>query len=317
MTSPQQIERSVMNPGAVEPTHLPHPPDYLAGALLQSLSRPASRRLAWSTARTTVVGLFTFGLMPLLMLPRRFGQFTAYQRQQMWHLAEWMRLHTGRPEAETLRDETARLRASPLLTTIGPILFTFIAVATFAGHLAEASRQPGAMREFVYGWQLRADLLLPLIYVAALSAGYLLCHWLAVNEYAGRMSRFVERFNRLAAAEHLAPVQPPATQLGVSAGSVVLGVLFVLTGAVWGLPMLLAAAAQRRYIVRASTRLHESLAQRVRDLLRQRHPHMAHAIPVYIRHPCVNDRCSGSVPAGARYCPRCGTRAEARIDRVA
>ena len=295
----------------------PHTPDHLAGAVLQSLLRPPTRKLAWSTAQTTIAGLFTFGIVPLLVLPRRFAQQASYERQQMWHLAEWLRLQTGRTEAQALRDETSRLRASPLLMSIGPILFSIIGVAVLVGQVIESSWEPGVLRRFVYRGEAGADLLLPMLYILALSTGYALCHWLGINEYVGRMRRFIAAFNRLAEAEKLAPVRAPATQLGFSAAAFVVGVLFCVAGAWWGLPMMIAATAQRQYITRASPRLGRELAQRVRDLLRQRNPHMAHAVPIYVRHPCINERCSAWVPAGARFCSRCGTPTEARIDRVA
>jgi hypothetical protein len=298
------------------PPDPPHAPDYLAGAVLQSLSRAPAERVAWGPLRSAILGAVTMGLAPLLILPRRFGQYAALESQQMWHLAEWLRLQTGRPEAEALRDQAYRLRASPLLTTVGPIAFVIVAIGAIAAFYADAV--PGGRSPFQLAYNRSEQYrMLAMVFTAALAAGYLLCHLAGVNEYIARMRRFVEAFNRLAAAERLTPVQAPRWQLGASGAAIVLGVLLAVVGAWWGLPMMLAAAAQHGYVNNSTYQLRRDMAQRVRDYMRRTRPHMAVAMPIFVRHPCVHERCSASIPAGARFCPRCGTPAAGQLDRVA
>src|SRR5260370_41100655 len=83
----------------------PQGPDYLAGAVLQGLGRPIGEKLSWPLGRSLVLGVVSFGVLPILAWPKLLGQFIVLEQQQLWHLAEWLRLHVKHSDAIKLRDE--------------------------------------------------------------------------------------------------------------------------------------------------------------------------------------------------------------------
>ena len=86
-------------------------PDHLGGALQQGLPRPMNPKLTWGLILTFLLGGITGGIVPTLILPKRFRDFATAEQLQFWHLAEWLRLQTGDTEA-AVATEAAR-RVSP------------------------------------------------------------------------------------------------------------------------------------------------------------------------------------------------------------
>ena len=134
----------------------------------------------------------------------------------------------------------------------------------------------------------------------------------------------LEEFNTVALHDGLSPVflQPIGT--GIRPLWAIGAVLLILNSAPWGVAMMLAGAVQRRYTRRAEPALSGALACRVRDLaaIRHRAPLLAAAptpapAPPKVRLRCATDGCRMPLPAGAVFCPRCGSRAVAPLDRVA
>src|SRR4051794_39164661 len=70
-------------------------PDQLAGAVLRSLGRSYRGQLSVSPIKAAMYGVVTFGFLPLWMMVRRFRGYVALERQQLAHVADWMRIHTG------------------------------------------------------------------------------------------------------------------------------------------------------------------------------------------------------------------------------
>jgi hypothetical protein len=154
-----------------------------------------------------------------------------------------------------------------------------------------------------------------------------LCHWLQVQLHARDVRCLLDEFNTVALHDGLSPVflQPIGT--GIRPLWAIGAVLLILNSAPWGVAMMLAGAVQRRYTRRAEPAVSGLLACRVRDLTAIRRQvaltapaataaTAAPALPK-VRLRCATDGCRMPLPTGAVFCPRCGSRAVAPLDRVA
>jgi hypothetical protein len=90
-------------------------PDHLAGAVLRSLQRPLTFHRSPGPLRTLVLSLITLGVYPLFEWSRLLRDFGRLERQQLWHLAEWLRLQTGSADAKAMRDAADRMAGRRLL----------------------------------------------------------------------------------------------------------------------------------------------------------------------------------------------------------
>src|SRR5688500_1944224 len=82
----------------------PTRPDHLAGAVLRSLGRSFDNKFAWGNAQTLVLGIISFGLWPLISWTASLRNYIRLEQQQLWHLAEWVRLQSVHPDAAKLRE---------------------------------------------------------------------------------------------------------------------------------------------------------------------------------------------------------------------
>jgi hypothetical protein len=297
-------------------------PDLLAGGLLNSLSRHWGDFRFWRPVKTLIIGGITFGLAPLLVWPKRFREFIGAEQQQLWHLAEWMRLRGGTVEAQQLRDVAERIRFRPVLW--------MISLLTAAGVVAAFLMRYGPIDDLSV--LLRAtyfrisehrppvrsptDVEFNFIWSIGLALAYMM-HWLQVQLHLADMRRFVARFNRLVGFEQIAPIALPDMGWGIRPMWIAGAIVMMACGALWALPMMLAGAAHRRYITHASGPLRARLAERVRAILVRQRPSMRVPQPVWIRRTCENRLCQASIAPGARFCPRCGTPIVEMVNAVA
>lgn len=305
-------------PGAATPEALVGP-DHLAGGVLRSLSRSFRGHFSWGVLATLFFGLISLGILPLLRWTQTFWQYVRLERQQLWHLAEWLRLQTAHPDAATLPAEADNIRLRGFLAAaawvwVGAVVIFFItqlwhdssaARTLFDSTLgARAGDAPFHRRDLYLAWTI------------GLFAAYTL-HWLAVQLHAGDVRRFVEKFNRVAAWEGFAPIARPRLGLGAQPLWLLAAAGMVVAGAVWGLPLMLAGAVQRRYISRTSARVRAEAADRVRTILLLRRPVLR--VPPFARPTilCRTERCRAPIPLLANFCARCGARAGTVITDVA
>jgi hypothetical protein len=143
------------------------------------------------------------------------------------------------------------------------------------------------------------------------------CHWAHLAWHQQNVEQYLRWFNQLAARQGLHEVPLPRLELGLSPVWIVAGLALLLSGAAWGLPVMLACAAHRRYIRVGSVRTRALLAERMREILMRRRPAMQVPRPVTVIRTCVQPNCRAPVPSAASYCPRCGTRATRTMDLVA
>lgn len=284
--------------------------DHLAASVLRSLGRSFRDRFSLTAADAAIGGLLTFGLLPLWRLHAQFRDYVTFEKQQLWHLAEWLRVRRGGDEALALHDALRGYRTSFLLSLgkfLGAAAFVAVAFNELHGRF-----NPGRLLDETYrlNWlRYGQNHRVWIAWVAGLGIAYAL-HWLQVVLHERRLERFAGRFNKVALREGVAPIGDPPFDLGLKTGWIVsAGLLAWLGGALWAVPMALAGAVQRRYINRTATRTRGELLDRARTMIAQQRP--AVAVPSYVIHGrrCDNPGCKAPLKAGARYCSRCGTSA--------
>jgi hypothetical protein len=295
----------------------PNGPDYLAGAVLQGLARPMNKRLSWSFFQTLIGGICTFGLLPILDWQKRFRDYVTLEQQQLWHLAEWLRLQSKDPQVVKLRQDADNAQFRPDLRLLASLSVAFVAVILFTRLQDFRHHWWPALRDVTYGYRNRfqhwhyLDPVLAyklfLTWTIGLSAAYAF-HWLQVQLHAAAVARFIARFNKIALTEGLTPITAEMPGIGVRPVWLGGALIMLALGAIWGVPMMLAAGAQRRAVRFVSTRNRAALAHRLRAMLLARRPTANVPMPVYLRTLCPNPLCRAPLLDSAIYCPRCGSR---------
>ena len=280
----------------------PRRPTELTHGLLNALDRPAVPSITPSTFGTVVSGLLTAGLFPAIMLPRAWRRTMRWHQNILWHLAEWMTVNVGTEEGRRLH----ALAAAPVASLINRMATVTAIAAAGVGVLAVMNGTPLLDIWVAVPWEASTGALASLF--LALMSGSFVLSWLSVNLHLGRLHRA-----RLA-LDAMMPHLPAAGGMrvaewewGIRPVSLVLGVLMAMSGMIWALPMLIAATAQRRAVIKHHRRLRAQMAHRVRDLLASRRPLVK--LPGVIDRVgiCRNAGCDQHVAPDARFCPRCGT----------
>ncbi|HEY7091504.1 MAG TPA: zinc ribbon domain-containing protein [Tepidisphaeraceae bacterium] len=287
-------------------------PDLLAGAILNSLTRPIYRPLSMNLLKSFLVTVFTLGILPVLLMAHWLRGFIATQEQQLWHLAEWMRVQTGEADASELQKAVQRIRFNAALGTI-TVVFTLGALAIALKLLAIPGSDLRSVFHAIYHPPTTPE---AQSFALALSVAAV-CHLAHLAWHQHNVEGYIRWFNRLALRHNLAEVRPPEMEFGIRPGWIIAGlVLAVSGGAIWALPVMLAAGAHRRYIMRGSVGLRAMLADRMRTMLAHRRPAMRVPQPVMPVAVCIRPNCQAPLPAEANFCPRCGTTVAQRQANV-
>jgi hypothetical protein len=297
--------------------------DTLGGAVLRTLTRSGTYGFSSGVLKSMFVGALTLGFLPVVEWTRQFRAFARFERQQLWHLAEWLRLQTGRPEAAALQDVAQRVRWRPelgisavaasaaVLVTLVVMLWRDPAIARALVDATAGRGSPGDFARLGTG-----PMLVIAVWVVGLTVAYGL-HWLEVRQHAASVRRFVDGLNQLLAEEQLEPVAVPPVGIGAYPVWLAAGAAGVLCGAAWAAPAALAGALHRRYINVWSPAVRFAMAERVRTMLLARRPSIR--VPRWGDdvEACPQVRCGAMVPSGAGFCPRCGTRVKRRAAEAA
>jgi hypothetical protein len=280
-------------------------------ALVNELERGADGGpRPWGVLASSVVGFISFGMLPGLLWHDRFRDFVDDERRHLRKFAEWMRLHSNRPETMELRVAGEDLGARPLLATLS-MLAVLGVVLLFGSHLVGSGRPIGdqvlaytyRFHNF-YDWQppLTMAQQLYAVWGIGLSIAYLF-HWLQVQAHASDVRRFVGYANRIfhSAGVHRVPL--PRVGIGLAFLWIIAGLMFASKGAWWGLALAMTGAAQQRYMRSQSPRLRRALAARVRELAGMP---LSEGSGSATNRRCPHVRCLAPLPPGARFCPRCG-----------
>jgi hypothetical protein len=303
----------------LQPAGNPPQPDYLATGVLNGLARGPHAKLSWSVFRTALVGAVTFGLAPILAWQVRFRDYVTWEQQQLWHLAEWLRLKSKSPDAAKLRQEADALRFRFDLQLLASLCVAFVAVAFFSQIMSvrpphrwallldSTYRFPEKFGFTAYALHWTSGRLFA-IWTVGLSAAYF-CHWMQVQMHATTLRRWIARFDNLAVAEGIGPVLIEGPGLGVRPLWAIAAVIFCAAGAFWAPAMMLAGAAHRRMVRSTSPATRKQLAQRFRLLMLSRSSAPENVpTPVSLRRLCPSPICRAPVIESATFCPRCGRR---------
>ena len=232
----------------------PLDPDPLGAALIKSLTRFIGRGLSWPAWLTFIVGLPTLGIVPLVWQTRRFLHHSAVERTQWRHVAEWVESATGR-SMQRLLDVTEQQR--PSIGYVVAIALMLLAAAVSVGIVIAN----GSLLT-ISGWfARRQDATWGIIFTAAMSIGYAV-YYVLVCRGISRNRAIVEVFNDLA----VDAIEPPADDLGFHGAWLGGAALFALLGLPWGVLMMLAGGAQRRYTTLASVRVRAAVVERLQQI---------------------------------------------------
>ena len=293
------------------PSSHPSHGDDLAAVVVRRLEKRNWCR-SWGLAKTLLLGVPSFGLIPLLAWPARFREYATEESQAMQELSQWAKMRGRQPAAVgplmAAAEDTA---ASPLPFIAALVLAAFVVGVyviqfahvefsleqliglTYSRDSRMAASSPLPAREFVYR-----------VWVIALSVGYCI-QWLHVRAHAADVKRFVERFNPVAAAEGLPAVRLPVRGWVLFRPLWILAaVILAMYGAWWGIPMVLAGMAQKRYTSLTGRIVRHELAKRVRDIVMLRQTPALMMSTAARR--CANPRCLSPLRPHTHFCTRCG-----------
>jgi hypothetical protein len=314
--------------------------DELAQAVLSGLERPARDSSGkptwgnvgrpWGIFKTFLVGPLTFGILPLLLWPWRFRYLASIEQQQYWHLGEWLRLRTNKPQATELRDQATRQLDPGFWMSALPGLLALATVAAFLNLWMSHNFSWSAFWQVTLGMsdmgsepELRPYLqqmglsifdqtydyhpyqAFEKLCTALLTCGYAV-HWFQICRRSGALDKFATQFNAVTATQGLAPIKIAGVGLGLQASWIITALISVLldNDLIWMVPMALAGVVHSRYVLTTSPQARADFAARMRQML----PADPTA-PGARAGLCVNEKCRVPLPPGAAFCPRCGARA--------
>ena len=301
----------------IEPAHAP---DALSTAVVRALSRKMNPRLTFGPIKTLLFGLVSGGLIPLIVLPKLFRDFVIGEQTHLWHFAEWLRLQFPGVETDRFQQAVAmvKFRWRPFVISLVLAALAVVWAWTDVSKLAAqqitwsflfkfTARLPDVVREFAA---------VPRVLIAAqgfallLIAAQLMSLWQVVIHVAD-LRRVVELYN-VGAKQHKLPlIDAPTFGLQVNGLWIACILATVILGAWWGVPMMLAASAQWRYINRTGRSMRLALAANAFNVIASRTPHADLMLPSALRGKCVRKGCDQVLPVGSGFCPRCGDRVRA------
>ncbi len=296
--------------GGMVSTATPAPPagnlsehDQLGIAVLRSLGRVHTKRFSVGPIRTFFGAWLTLGVLPFFGLSRRFRDYVSFERQQLVHLADWLRRHHDSPEAIGFQELTRRLRFRESLHIIG--LLCVLAVIA----LLVVWTQPFSIQRLVdvtYHAPIANDAFIAWNVGLTIAYGLLVAQLLS---HASAFRRCVAQFNKVTARLGLNPVELPHLSSRGGIVWLIAAIILIWFGAFWSIPMIIAGMIQRRQIDDAAANARREIADRMRLLLTQRRSDAAKSSgPDYRIHGarCARLLCQAPLASDAAYCPRCG-----------
>lgn len=300
----------------------PRPPRTAPGlAALRALAEPVRHAPGAGVVWTLIVAIPTFGVLPGLWWALGWRKFVAVERRRYLALAEWVKFNASHPAADQLeRRARAMGKGSPLLWIVMCCLMATIVYGFVIGQdnpkflLGYGYRWLNAPNAVFWTHPHNADGVEWLIWGWVFLVAAYAVHWSQVQAYAARVRKFLDAFNTVALHDSLAPVFLQPIGSGIRPLWALAAFFLLLAGAPWGIPLMLAGAVQRRYTRHAGPAAGAAVLDRVWDWAALNRPPGA-AAPS--RQRCATAGCKMPLPAGSRFCPRCGARTSPSVDRVA
>jgi hypothetical protein len=251
---------------AFQPTmitiHPPPEPDPLGSALAAALRRDVALKLTWNLPAVLVLGLATAGLAPLIVLVVRFRLFAIAQKFQLEHVSEW--LEQSDRSSDELRRATRSLAHGWGALTILAMVLAGVAALVAAAHLWRAPHDPFSLLSLWMwrgGWGGTG-----VIFGFAIILAFA-CQWLAISKFAGRVNEFITALEDPLTGNFAPPQQQQA--LLPRWRWFVAGTVLLLGGIAWGLPMMVAGGAHKRYINDISRAIRNTIADRIEALMQR------------------------------------------------
>src|SRR5436190_13679186 len=105
--------------------------DHLAAAVLRALGRSFRNQFSLSPSGAFWMALISFGFWPLWKMARQFRDYQTFEKQQFWHLAEWLRVRRSGDETAALHAQIDRLRpGGGFVTTFVWVVCQILVIAT-------------------------------------------------------------------------------------------------------------------------------------------------------------------------------------------
>ena len=303
-------------PQPTSPIPAPGASDDYAAVLARRLGQPPAGGRAWGLFTTVILGVFSFGVLPLLIWPSRFRDYVAAESRALQELAEWARLRGRRPAAVGPLLAAAEDVSFRPLPWVACLLLAVFVVAAFLISFIQQSAIFGNLLAVTYYFPFHYHLTtfspehatgLHKIWVGVLTVGYL-AHWVQVRAHVADVRRYVARLNPVIEAEYLPTIRLP--------GSCSFGFMWIVAAIFmgwyqvwWGIPMLMAGAVQRRYVKSIGRDLRYQLMLRLTDIAAQRRLPVVVPPRTLVQHQCSNNHCLAILRPDARFCTRCGSPA--------
>jgi hypothetical protein len=307
------VTNDSVNIKLIEPAHAP---DSLSLAVVAALTRKMNPRLTFGPIKTLVLGMITGGLIPLLVLPKRFRDFVIGEQTQLWHFAEWLRLQFPSSETDKLQRAVAQLkfRFWPFVLSMVLAALALLWTGSELAEMGELEIGAGFLTDFTARVPYPRVLIAAQGFALLMMAAHLLSMWQVVL-HVHDVQRVAALYNTAAKKHALKPIQPPRFELQWTflwIAGMLAPAIFI--GAWWCVPMMLAASAQWRYINRTGRAMRLSLAAHVFNELASRTPPADLMLPTALQGKCARVGCDKMLPVGSSFCPRCGIRVTARAD---
>ncbi len=260
--------------------------------------------------RALVVAGLTFGLLPAVVWPWRWATLLDRDRPYYRDLAVWWQRRVAPADAKRLDAVLTDLRPRPILMVLPwlAVAFAGLWMGVYASgydfdlrHLFAVTlgyHEPGV--RFSYPLPASNGERTHAVWLWALTFAYA-CHWYAVRSHGRAVGDLVRWTNKVARDNGLGRVSNEAGRLGVNAVWVIAGAGLCWVHAWWGVPLVMAGAAQRRYAAVGTPRLQQALSAQAGQAM---------AVTGDDGRPerfCPTPHCGHRVPAAAKFCPRCGT----------
>jgi hypothetical protein len=285
-----------------------HPPSTVqqpesAQILATDLENVRSAPRPWGAVPSLITGFISLGVLPTLLWHDRFKDFVEDERHHLRRFAEWMRLHSGHPATMHLRTAGERLGPRTLLSALSVISVVGL-VFLFASEISSTRPIVDQVLSYTYEFNQippgKARSQHEGLFAAwsiALSVAYLF-HWIQVQAHASDTRRFVRYANDIFQANGVLRIPQPRVGLGIACLWATAAAMLASKGAWWGVAMAMSGAVQYRYMAGQSPRLRRMLAARVREMAR---------LPANgTGEKCPHAGCLAPLPAGAKFCTRCG-----------
>jgi hypothetical protein len=269
------------------------------GGVIAALSRVPTHYFSWSLPRVLLTAILTGGIWPLVSLHLRFRKWERVEKRQMESAGNWLLAHTGDENARTLIE----IGRQPRWDVTSGLVLLCAGAAAFL--LFEAGRRGGLslMQDVAYNASLAQ---LPvLLYTLALTAGALF-HLGAVNQHTAQMNEAAAAMSRIAQGRGLSKVKGPRLNFGVKTGSILFSIIGLCFGVLWALPLLLATAAQRQFLLRHDAKFRSRFAERLSEIVDLKLPSPSINRATWTWRKCEHERCSATMPRTSKFCPRCG-----------